>query len=88
MLPLIGEHVVLAALWDVVGMCSMVLPNVAAVGEVAKKVRGVRGVSMARVEIVREHVDRVQTLQGPLLRWMRAEGFTVPPSKPAVRVPG
>ena len=78
-LPLVGEHVVLAALWDVAGMCSMLLPNVAAVGEVAGKVKGVRGVSMARVEIVRDHIEQFQAFEGPLVRWMQKKGFKVAP---------
>lgn len=76
-LPLIGDRVILAALWDVVGMCSMVLPDVASVTEVAEKIRRLDGVSMARVEIVRDHIDQMGILEGYIERWMLSKGLKV-----------
>jgi DNA-binding Lrp family transcriptional regulator len=78
-LPIVGEYVILAALWDVIGMCSLVLPDVAAVTRIAESVRQVNGVSMARVEIVKDHIDQVVTLEGYLRRWMAGNGFEVAP---------
>ena len=75
-LPLVGETVIFAALWDVVGLCSLILPNVASAGELAEKVRRVEGVATARVEIVRDHVDRVGLLGSYFEKRMETEGPT------------
>jgi len=43
-IPLVGDTVIFAVLWDVVGVCSLVLPDVASAGELAEKVKRVEGV--------------------------------------------
>jgi DNA-binding Lrp family transcriptional regulator len=85
LLPLIGDSLILAALWDVVGMCSLVLPSVDAASDLAERVRKVQGVTKARVEIVKDHVDQASRMAIFVKRWMAKNEFKVTPipvSKP------
>jgi DNA-binding Lrp family transcriptional regulator len=58
LLDLVMDHVLLAVLFDTVGMCSLVFPKVASTSELAEKVRQVNGVREAWVEIVSEHITK------------------------------
>lgn len=78
-LPLIEKHVILAALWDVVGMCSMILTNISAMAEIAGKINSVDGVAMARVEIVREHIDQMNALDSYAQRFLVRKDLEVGP---------
>ena len=74
-LPLVGDVLVLAALWDVVGMCSLVLPSVAEANDIAEQVEKVQGVVKARVEIVKDHVVQASRLRVFVERWMVERGW-------------
>ena len=50
------DYLVLGALFDVVGMCRLVLPNAALLKELAEKVKQIEGVKQASIDIVVEHV--------------------------------
>ena len=54
-LEIVMDHLILASMYDVVGMCSLVLPRVASTGELAARVKRISGVKDAWVEIVSEH---------------------------------
>ena len=56
---------------------SLILPNIASAGEPAEKAKRVDGVARARVEIVRDHVDRVGLLGSYSEKKMEIEGLTV-----------
>lgn len=74
-LPLVQDHVILAALWDVVGMCSLILPNVPVITELVGKIRQVDGVAAARIEIVKQHIDLTRNFTEYVQKWMRGKGF-------------
>ena len=65
-LAIVIDHLLLAAMYDVVGMCSLVLPNVALTSELATRVKQINGVKDAWAEIVSEHI-----MEGkPFLRYL------------------
>lgn len=65
-LEIVIDHLLLAAMYDVVGMCSLVLPNVALTSELATRVKQINGVKDAWAEIVSEHI-----MEGkPFLRYL------------------
>lgn len=69
-LELLGDYIILAALWDVVGMCSLILPKVALAEELAEKIRQIEGVKDAWAEIVVEHYHQGRVLTQYLERQM------------------
>jgi DNA-binding Lrp family transcriptional regulator len=75
LLSLLGDQLILAALWDVVGMCSLVMPNVASVSELAERVKLMEGVVLARVDIVKEHIDMAESYGRYIESWMMSKGF-------------
>ena len=78
-LSLVGEYVIFAALWDVVGVCSMILPSVATLNELAEKVREVEGVVAARAEVVKSHFDQLGAVVGRQVeKWMSEKGLGAP----------
>jgi DNA-binding Lrp family transcriptional regulator len=83
-LKLVQDSLVFAALFDIVGMCSLMLPRVAATSDLAKKVMQIDGVKLARVEIVAEHIDQSWILGEYLQRWMVSRGMG-PIPKPGLR---
>jgi DNA-binding Lrp family transcriptional regulator len=84
-LPLVAEYLVFAALWDTLGMCSLILPDVVTMSRIVEKIRGVDGVAMARVDIVREHIDQASTLARYVERWMEGNGSkSTPPLQNSV----
>jgi DNA-binding Lrp family transcriptional regulator len=60
-LQMMGEYLILAGLFDIVGMCSLIIPNVSTASVLADKVRKIDGVNRAFVSIVEEHIDQVET---------------------------
>lgn len=61
-LEIVGDYVILAALFDFVGMCSLLLPKVAQMSQLAEKVKQIEGVREVWVEIVEEHMHQGQIL--------------------------
>ena len=59
---LVKDYLVLAALFDVVGMCSLILPNAVLLKELAEKVKQIEGVKQASAEIVVEHLHEPKDL--------------------------
>jgi DNA-binding Lrp family transcriptional regulator len=80
-LSLLGDQLILAALWDVVGMCSLMLPNVSAATELVDRVKLFEGVVAARIDIVKDHIDLTTTFRKYLERWMVSKGFLKAPPK-------
>jgi DNA-binding Lrp family transcriptional regulator len=78
-LPLLKDYLVFAALWDVVGMCSLILPDVATVSELPERLRQLEGVSTVRLEILKERVDMAAALGEYLEKWMEAKGTNLSP---------
>jgi len=76
---LLGDQIILAALWDVVGMCSLVLPNVSSVSEIAEKVKLLEGVVAARVDIVKEHIELTETYGAYIEQRMISRGLVRTP---------
>jgi DNA-binding Lrp family transcriptional regulator len=74
-LAIVGDRLVFAALWDVVGMCSMILPSLAPMNDISEQVRQVDGVKATRVEIVRERIDQASVLGAYVEKWMKSKGF-------------
>jgi DNA-binding Lrp family transcriptional regulator len=74
-LPILGDRVILASLWDVVGMCSLILSDVSAVTDLANKIKQVEGVAVARVEIVKDHIDMTGAYTGYLEKWIAEKGY-------------
>jgi DNA-binding Lrp family transcriptional regulator/biotin operon repressor len=70
-LPLVADYLVFAALWDTLGMCSLILPNIRSMSRIVSSVERVEGVSSARIDIVREHIDQTKMLAPSLERWLR-----------------
>ena len=83
-IPLLGDSLVFAALWDTLGMCSLILPNVGTMAGIVEKVKKVDGVTAARIDIVREHVDQARELEGRLEKWMEEKGFRRAPEATAM----
>ena len=68
-LEIVMDNLLLAAMYDVVGMCSLVLPKVASTSELAARVKQINGVKDAWAEIVSEHV-----MEGkPFLRYLERQ---------------
>jgi DNA-binding Lrp family transcriptional regulator len=82
-MQLVADKVILAALWDVIGMCSLILPNVSAIGELNDQVRVLEGVATARVEIVRDHIEPMDVFRNYLEKWMEQRSLKV--LSPALR---
>lgn len=61
-LDIVKDYVIFAALFDAVGMCSLVLPRVAQVSEIVTLIKQIEGISEARVEIVHEHIFQSEIL--------------------------
>jgi len=62
-LKLVGDRMIFAGVWADFAMYSLILPKVSTLAQLAEEVPHIPGVRMARVEIVEEHIDRVQALQ-------------------------
>jgi DNA-binding Lrp family transcriptional regulator len=74
-LPVVGDYLVFAALWDTLGMCSLILPDVETMYRIAATVKHFEGVASARVDIVREHIDQASMLAPYVERWLESGGF-------------
>jgi len=61
-LYLSGEYLIFGALFDIVSMCSLILPNAVLVKELPDKVRQIEGVNQALIEIVVEHFQQKKAL--------------------------
>lgn len=59
---IVKDYMILAALWDVVGMCSLILPSVALASEISDKLAKIDGVKQTWAEIVAEHVHQGKVL--------------------------
>lgn len=78
-LSMVGDSVILAALWDRIGMCSLVLPDVAGVTALVETVKQVEGVVTARVEIVKDHIDQSMRLDAYTENWLKQRGMKAAP---------
>lgn len=72
-LEIVKDYVIFAALFDVVGMCSLILPKVAQVSEIVEKIKQIEGVRNAMIEIVNEHVHQSQILVKYLIKDMTSK---------------
>lgn len=72
-LEIVKDYVIFAALFDVVGMCSLILPKVAQVSEIVEKIKQIEGVRDAAVEIVNEHVHQSKILVKYLIKEMASQ---------------
>jgi DNA-binding Lrp family transcriptional regulator len=79
-LPLVADYLVFAALWDTLGMCSLILPDVGTMSRIAASVKRVEGVASARIDIVRERIDQSGVLGGYMERWTKGWRVPVAPS--------
>jgi len=61
-LELVKDYLIFGALFDVVGMCSLILPNVILLKELTENVRQIDGVMQCRIEIVVGHVHQPRFL--------------------------
>ena len=61
-LGLVKEYVILAGLFDLVGMCSLILPNAVLLKEIGEKVKQIEGVTRCYLEVVIEHVHEPKIL--------------------------
>lgn len=76
---MVGDSVILAALWDRIGMCSLILPSVAGASDLVERVKKVDGVAMAGVEIVKEHIDQTKRLDPYTENWLTQRGLKAAP---------
>jgi DNA-binding Lrp family transcriptional regulator len=83
-LPLVADYLVFAALWDTLGMCSLILPDVGTMSRIADSAKRVEGVASARIDIVRERIDRSGVLGGYMERWMKGGRFQSRPLQKAL----
>jgi DNA-binding Lrp family transcriptional regulator len=60
---LVGGWMIYAGVWADFGLYSLLLPRVSTMTEIADRVPHIRGVSTSRIELVDEHIDRVDALQ-------------------------
>ena len=56
------DYLIFGALFDIVGMCSLILPNVTLLKELTENVRQIDGVMQCRIEIVVGHVHQPRVL--------------------------
>ena len=61
-LELVKDYLIFGALFDIVGMCSLILPNVILLKELTENVKQIDGVMQCRIEIVVGHVHQPRFL--------------------------
>jgi DNA-binding Lrp family transcriptional regulator len=61
-LELVKDYVIFGALFDIVGMCSLILPNAVLLKEIEGKVKQIDGVMQSYIEIVVEHFHQPKIL--------------------------
>ncbi|MFI5420255.1 MAG: AsnC family transcriptional regulator [Nitrososphaerales archaeon] len=71
-LDLVKDYLLLAALFDVVGMCSLVLPNAILLKELAEKVGQIDGLKESSIDIVVEHAHDPKVLVQQLEKQLTA----------------
>ena len=74
-LELLRGSILYAGLWEEFGMYSLIVPRVSEVSDLVAKVNKMVGITMVKGEIVDEHIDNVEVLEGYLERWMEKKGF-------------
>ena len=70
-LELVKDYLVFGALFDVVGMCSVILPNAVLLKQISERVRQIDGVRQSYIEVVVEHVHRPKFLIECLERYIQ-----------------
>jgi DNA-binding Lrp family transcriptional regulator len=71
---IVKEYLVLAGLFDIVGMCSLIIPKVSIANVLAEKVRQIEGVNRAWVGVVEEHIDQVEVFGNYVERMLATQG--------------
>lgn len=67
-LDVVKDYIIFAALFDTVGMCSLVLPRVAQVSEIVASIKQIDGINEAHVDIVHEHILQSKILEKYLVK--------------------
>ncbi len=61
-LEIVKDYLIFAGLFDVVGVCSLIVPGVGSLTELNRKVREVDGVKEVWAEIVNQYIDQIHLL--------------------------
>ncbi len=65
-LQLVKDYAILAGLFDIVGMCSLIVPKLASLRDLEDQVSQIEGVRKVWVEIVDRHIDQVYAFEAYL----------------------